>query len=138
DAVLTEHGQNFLTHDPGRCAPAAVLNIQMMLVEDLRGGLLDELRLALLHYQHRALVAAELHPLLGDERISSIQDVQRDTAVAKRVSTTEQFHCAQRIVVEAALQDDTNVLRIALNELVQPLPRNELYGCRQALLNLLF
>ena len=87
--VLTMHRQRVLADD-------ACLHVVPS--QNLIRGLLDELGLPLLHHQHRALAAAEPHPLLRHERIRHVQHVQRHAARAERVSASEQLQRPQHAV----------------------------------------
>ena len=82
--------------------------------------LLDEIRLAFLDDQHRALACAEFGQLVGDDRVRDVQHVQRHLRFSERVGKSEQLQRAEHAVVHAALQDDPEVAHVGREPLVQP------------------
>ena len=99
--------------------------------------LLDVVGLAFLDDQDRLLAGAEAHELVVDQRIGDVEHVERDAASPEDVGEAEQFERAQRGVVHAALQDDADVVGVAVEELVELVLLDELHRRRPALLDLL-
>ena len=126
--VLAGHRQHVLAVQPGLDVRAAQDGVQL---------LLDEIGLAFLDDQHRALAGAEAHHLGVHDRVGDVEHVQRDAGVAVGVRQAQQLQCAHHVVVHPALQDDAEVLRILGEELVEPVVLDELHRRRPALLDLL-
>src|SRR5438105_684066 len=80
--VLARHGQHIFAVDFGLNTGSAQDGVQV---------LLDEIGLALLDYHHAALIGAEALYLIFDQRISNVQNVERNPAVAKSVRQAQQL-----------------------------------------------
>ena len=104
--------------------------------QDRVDRLLDEIRLAFLDHQHRALADAERDQFVVDQRIGDVQDMERHARRAPNVGEAEQLQRAHDAVVHAALQDDADLGDVAGERLVEPARLDELHRRRPASLDL--
>src|SRR5262249_48109078 len=93
-------------------------------LQDGADRLFEIVRLALLHYQHRIFVLAEVHDLLGHKRISNVEDVDRDIALAKSIGEGEPLQGTQETVVHPALDDDADARRRTRHYFVELVTRD--------------
>ena len=77
-----------------------------------------------------------LDPFFRYERVGDIEHVERQLAAPERIGATEQLERAQRVVVQAALQDDADVARLGIDDFVELALGDESQRRRQALLDL--
>ncbi len=127
-AVLAGHWQRALADQPG---------LQVVPAQHAGDALLDEVRLAFFHQQHRALAGAEARELGVDQRVGDVHHVQRQPAVAEDIGQAQPLHRAQQRVVQPALHDDADVGGVFGEELVEPTLLDEALRRRPALLDLL-
>ena len=125
--IFARHRQHALALDAG-------LNVRAP--QDRIDGLLNEFRLTLFDDEDRLLAGAEAGELGIDQRIGDIENVERDAAFAEHVGKPEHFERAQQRIVHAALHDDADVARVAIEELIETLLLDEAHGGRPALLDL--
>ena len=98
--------------------------------------LLDVIRESLFDDQHVFLADAERLQFVGDQRIDEIEAVDRDAGIAEIVGEAEARQRAQQRVGQPAERDDTELLQVAVEELIQfVLARERLRG-RQPLVDL--
>ena len=104
DRVFAGHRQHALARDGGRHAGAAQRRQQF---------LLDELGLPFLEHEHGTLAAAERGELVRHQRIDDVEHEDRDGGLAQRVREAELLQRADQRVVEPALHDEADAVRIA-------------------------
>ncbi|MNS14411.1 hypothetical protein D3C72_460300 [compost metagenome] len=108
--VFAGHRQHVLAGQARVDARAAQHRVQV---------LLDVVRLAFFQQQYGALAAAEVDDLVLDDGVGHVHDVQRDAAVAEVVRQAQQLQGADDAVVQTALQDQADVVLVAVEVLVE-------------------
>jgi hypothetical protein len=104
--------------------PCRAARCRAGLAQDRRDVLLDEVGLALLDHQHRALASQKRSTSLSITGIGHVHHVQRHARVAVHVGQAQPLEHAQQRVVAAALHDDADVVGVLGEELVERvLPR---------------
>ena len=76
--------------------------------------LFDELGLAFFDDQNGLFALREAGEFVRHERISHVQDVQRNLGFPEHVGHTQAFECAQHGIVQAPLQHDADVAGVVL------------------------
>ena len=122
--VLPGHGKHVLAVHPGLYVVASQDGVDV---------LFQVVRLAFLHQQHRLFVPAETHHLRIHQGISYVQDIHGDGVVAEHVGTSHVLHGPVQGVVEAAGDDNTDILEAALYHVVQAVLLYEFQRRRPAL-----
>ena len=125
--ILPCHGQHFFADD---------FRSQLRLVEMLVERLLDEIRLSFLYYENGPLCGAEPDDLPLDQGVCDVQYVQWNAAGAEAVGKPEQFQCPDDRVVHPALQDDSDILSVPVEELIQSVLLYEANSSRPASVDL--
>src|SRR5690606_15455262 len=87
--------------------------------------LFDEIGLTFLEQQHRALAGTEGAELLGHERIDDIQVEDRNRRLAAGIGKPELLQRPDKAVVETALDDQSDIVAFAFEELVELLLDDE-------------
>ena len=122
--VLPGHGKHVLAVHPG---------LHVVASQDGVDVLFQVVRLAFLHQQHRLFVTTETHYLRIDQGISYVQDIHGDGVIAEHVGTSHVLHGPVQGVVEAAGDDNTDILEAALYHVVQAVLLYEFQRRRPAL-----
>src|SRR5208337_2004044 len=110
DGVFSAHRQDVLARDSRRDVASAKDRIEIAL---------DVVGRALLHHQHRLLVAAELNQFLFDQGIGDVEHVERHGRLAVGVGETKILQRSNRAVVHAAEHDDADLAFRGAKYLVQ-------------------
>ena len=84
------------------------------------------------------MVAAELGDLLGHQRVGDVEHAERNVAVAIGIGKAQLLQRPDHGVVEPALQDDADIVAVAVEHLVELVLGDELQGRRHAVLDLVF
>ena len=87
--------------------------------EDGVDVLFQVVRLALLHQQHRLFIPAETHHLCIHQGIGHVEDIHGYGVIAEHVRTSHVLHGPVQGVVEAAGDDNADLVKAALYHIVQ-------------------
>ena len=97
----------------------------------------NEFRLALLDEKNSALPRAEPDNLRVHQRIGDVQDIDRHAGLAKGIGEADRLQRPHHGVVDAALHDNSDVVGITVENLVQLVVFDEFDGCGPTLFDLL-
>src|SRR6266436_2481586 len=113
--IFSRHGQHAFATNRGRNVGLAQNCVQV---------LLDKIRLSFFDDKYSSLSAAKTLYLLIDQRIRDVQNIKRDFRIAEGIGQSQELQSSDGRVIHATLQDDSEILRVVREKLVQAMLLN--------------